>query len=250
MVERLAQQARDARQRLQVIGTGVLGRQQQEDQVDRLVVERLEVDRLLQPREQADDVAAAPRCARAEWQCRGQRPSSPAARVAAASRRYRVPRGRSVQPPSARASCSACFLFLALRDGKNRFRRQQITEIHCSSLQADCVCPKPQRVHAPSVPSPAAHPRSGLMRLRYASCGRIPVPALSDTAWISPDPESSRRRHLAAWAGTPRPPSMLPARLRICLRIPRPRAQHCHCKMTGLTVPTRPREWLQNGRGP
>src|SRR5947207_1799290 len=29
---------------------------------------------------------------------------------------------------------------------------------------------------------------------------------------------------------------------------PEPRAHHCHCKMTGLTAPTRTREWLKTGR--
>ena len=51
----LAQQARNARQRLQVVGPGVLGCQQQEDQIDILVVERTEFDGLRQPRKQADD---------------------------------------------------------------------------------------------------------------------------------------------------------------------------------------------------
>ena len=52
----VAQQPRDSRQRFQVIGAGAFGRQQQEDQVDRLAVHRLEIDRPLQPREQAEQL--------------------------------------------------------------------------------------------------------------------------------------------------------------------------------------------------
>src|SRR5262245_60542877 len=51
-----SQQPRNARQRLQVVGPRVLGCQQQKDQIDILVVERAEFDRLRQPCEQADDV--------------------------------------------------------------------------------------------------------------------------------------------------------------------------------------------------
>ena len=81
----VAQQARDAGQRLQMIGAGRLGCQQQEDQIDRLLVDRIEIDRRLEPGEQAvetlqfcqlavrdGDAVAAPR-----W-CRGVR--APAAR--------------------------------------------------------------------------------------------------------------------------------------------------------------------------
>ena len=50
----VAQQARNARQRLQVVGARGFRRQQQENQIDRLAVERLEIDRLVQPREQAE----------------------------------------------------------------------------------------------------------------------------------------------------------------------------------------------------
>src|SRR5262249_29370176 len=52
---RLAQQAGYARQGLQVIGASVLGRQQQEDQVDRLAGEGFELDGVLQSGEDADD---------------------------------------------------------------------------------------------------------------------------------------------------------------------------------------------------
>jgi hypothetical protein len=39
-----------------MVGPGMLRRQQEEDQVDRLVVERFEIDRFVQPRKYADDV--------------------------------------------------------------------------------------------------------------------------------------------------------------------------------------------------
>ena len=55
----LAEMPRDAGERLQVIGAGALGREQEEDEVDRLVVERLEIDRLREPREQAEDAVEA-----------------------------------------------------------------------------------------------------------------------------------------------------------------------------------------------
>ena len=50
----IAEQARDARQRLEMIGAGAFRREQQKNQIDRLAVERLEIDRTLQPREQAE----------------------------------------------------------------------------------------------------------------------------------------------------------------------------------------------------
>src|SRR6516162_4459351 len=50
-----AQQAGDACQCLQVIGAGVLGRQQQEDQVYRLTVQGLKLNRLVEAREHADN---------------------------------------------------------------------------------------------------------------------------------------------------------------------------------------------------
>ena len=50
----LAQDAGDAGQRLEVVGAGALRREQQEEQVDRLAVEGLEVDRLVEAREQAE----------------------------------------------------------------------------------------------------------------------------------------------------------------------------------------------------
>ena len=42
-----------------MIAAGVIGRQQQEDEIDRLAVVGLEVDRIIQAREQAQDVAQA-----------------------------------------------------------------------------------------------------------------------------------------------------------------------------------------------
>ena len=56
-ISRIAQQARHARQRLEVIGAGGFRRQQQKNQIDRLAVERLEIDRPLQPREQPEQAA-------------------------------------------------------------------------------------------------------------------------------------------------------------------------------------------------
>jgi hypothetical protein len=52
----IAQQPRDARQRLQMIGAGAFRRQQQEHQIDRLAVHRLEIDRALEAGEQAEQL--------------------------------------------------------------------------------------------------------------------------------------------------------------------------------------------------
>ncbi len=54
---RIAKQTRDARQRLEMIGAGAFRREQQKHQIDRLAVERFEIHRPLQPREQAEHVA-------------------------------------------------------------------------------------------------------------------------------------------------------------------------------------------------
>ena len=43
----IAQQARNARQRLEMVGAGGFRREQQEYEIDRLAVERLEIDRLV-----------------------------------------------------------------------------------------------------------------------------------------------------------------------------------------------------------
>ncbi len=50
----LAKEPRDAGQRFEVIGAGAFGRQQEKDQIDRLAVERLEIDRPVEPREQSE----------------------------------------------------------------------------------------------------------------------------------------------------------------------------------------------------
>ena len=52
----IAQQPRHARQRLQMIGAGILRRQQQKHEIHRLIVDRIVSNRCLQPREHADDV--------------------------------------------------------------------------------------------------------------------------------------------------------------------------------------------------
>ena len=52
----VAQQAGDARQRLQMIGAGAFRGQQQEHQVDRLAVHRFEIDRAVEARKQADQL--------------------------------------------------------------------------------------------------------------------------------------------------------------------------------------------------
>ena len=51
----VAQKAGYPGKRLEMIGAGVFRRQQQEQQIDRLVVHRIEIDRLLKPREDALD---------------------------------------------------------------------------------------------------------------------------------------------------------------------------------------------------
>src|SRR5690606_30754218 len=56
---RLAEQAGDAGERLEMVGAGALRREQQEDEIDRLVVEGLEIERLRQTREQAENARQA-----------------------------------------------------------------------------------------------------------------------------------------------------------------------------------------------
>ncbi len=55
----VAQQARDAGQRLEMVGACAFGRQKQENQIDRLIVDRVEIDVAIKPREQADDARKA-----------------------------------------------------------------------------------------------------------------------------------------------------------------------------------------------
>ncbi len=55
----IAQQARDPRERLQMIRTRLFRRKQQEHQIDGLVVHRIIIDGRFQPREQARDLGQA-----------------------------------------------------------------------------------------------------------------------------------------------------------------------------------------------
>ena len=48
---------RDARQRLEMVCAGRFRREQQENKIDRLVVERFEIDRLVEPRKQPEQPA-------------------------------------------------------------------------------------------------------------------------------------------------------------------------------------------------
>ena len=76
---RVAQQSRNPRQRLEVIGTRAFRRQQQKNQIDRLAAERLEIDRAIETCEQSDRApqAASRTCFRpcpsssndAPWRC-------------------------------------------------------------------------------------------------------------------------------------------------------------------------------------
>jgi hypothetical protein len=54
-----AQQARHAGQRLEMIGASAGRRQQHDDKIDRLVIDRIELDRLVQPGEQGNDLIKA-----------------------------------------------------------------------------------------------------------------------------------------------------------------------------------------------
>ena len=97
----LAQDPGDPRERLEVVGAGPLGREQQEDEIDRLAVEGLEVDRPLEPGEQARRDGRASAACRAGWRCRRRCRSSRGVRAAAAFRRS----SRSSSPVS-RAACA------------------------------------------------------------------------------------------------------------------------------------------------
>src|SRR3954468_9884322 len=52
----VAQKAGDAGERLEVIGAGAFGGEQQEDEIDRLAVHRFEIDWTIETREQAEDL--------------------------------------------------------------------------------------------------------------------------------------------------------------------------------------------------
>jgi hypothetical protein len=86
--DRIAQNAGDARQGLQMIGAGTFRRQQQKHDVDRLVVERLEIDRFVQPRENAGNAIESRGICHAEWQCPCPRRSNQGARAAGSCRKW------------------------------------------------------------------------------------------------------------------------------------------------------------------
>ena len=75
-VWRSRQHAADRGERLQMVGAGIGRRQQQEDEVDRHAVDRLEVDRRRQPGEIAEHALSGPRSCRAEWRRRRRSRSS------------------------------------------------------------------------------------------------------------------------------------------------------------------------------
>ena len=109
---RIAQDAGDPRQRLQMIGAGALRREQHEDEVDRLVVERIEIDRAREPRKDADQPVE-----RAQLAVRDGDALADAGRAQALALQQRVedlalgkpgePRGRAGKPPAAPASSTA-----------------------------------------------------------------------------------------------------------------------------------------------
>src|SRR6186997_1154811 len=55
----IAQQARHPRQSLEVIGTRTLGGEQKKNGIDRAIVDRVEIDRMAKPREQAHRLVEA-----------------------------------------------------------------------------------------------------------------------------------------------------------------------------------------------
>ena len=130
---RLAQDPGDAGQRLEVVGAGAFRGEQQEQEVDRLAVEGLEVDRLLEARDQAEQAVefgslpcgmAMPspmpveprrsRCSSASKTARSSRPGqpgrmrarAPAGPASCRSRAGTAPRPRGSENP-ARASLFA-----------------------------------------------------------------------------------------------------------------------------------------------
>ncbi len=63
----VAQQARDSGQRLEMVGARGLGRQQHTDQVDRLLVDGVEVDGRLELREERVEPVQVRQLARGRW---------------------------------------------------------------------------------------------------------------------------------------------------------------------------------------
>ncbi len=106
----VTQHTRDPGQRLEVIGAGAFRRQQQEDETDRLAVERFEIDRPLQPRKQSEQLVRASAACRAVSRRRCRLRWSRASRAASMFRRSSSRCDRKSAPPwrqapAAPASC-------------------------------------------------------------------------------------------------------------------------------------------------
>ena len=116
-----------------MIGAGVLGRQQQEDQVDGLVIEGLEVDRLIQPREHGHDLVqrryAPMRNGDAAADAGGAQPLALQQRIQDVARVEPGELGGAL-----RELLQRLLLGLGLQRRKYRFRRYEIGEIHDLSL--------------------------------------------------------------------------------------------------------------------
>src|SRR5690606_29231598 len=126
---RLAQQARDACECLEVISARMFGREQQEDQVHRLVVQRFELDGFIQASEQAHDLLQA-----FEFYVWDSDSSAEAGRAKA----FPLQEGVEEIPCLKRCELGSALaqllkrLLLALRlQGRNdAIRRQQVPKIH------------------------------------------------------------------------------------------------------------------------
>jgi hypothetical protein len=125
----IAHDSRDARKRLQVIGAGSIGREQQENQNDRHAIERFEIDRLFQARKKTDE--AIELCELAVRNCN-------AAADAGRAEPLAVPqRFKNLALTAAALRRNKCckflqrlFLVLCLERGQNRVRGEKIVERH------------------------------------------------------------------------------------------------------------------------
>ena len=131
----VAQQARDTRQRLQMICASAFGRQKQKHEVDRLVVHCIISDRCLKAREHAHDLVQPGKTAMRD---RNALPHASRAQAFTLDERFENPAfGKSTERGDAfRHLLQQLFLSLGLQRGEDGLRRKQVGDFHGTLLNA------------------------------------------------------------------------------------------------------------------